>query len=81
MSSSTRGAAGRAAFDSKFTDPVEKSEYYRSLSAKGNSNRLVLSGDEAAALGAAYELLRSIAARHAGKLAQYSDSEGSERSA
>ena len=69
MSSTPRGAAGRAGFDSKFSDPAEKSEYYRQLAAKGNSDRLVLSAEEAQALSAAYDLLRGIAARHAAKLA------------
>lgn len=57
--------AGRQALAAKFSSPEEKSEHYRALAAKANAGRVVLSGDEAEALGNAYKLLGNIVARAA----------------
>ena len=59
-----RTLAARQALAAKFSTPEEKSEHYRELARRSNDGRIVLSGDEAAALVGAYELLGRIAARN-----------------
>ncbi len=60
-----RTLSAREAFAGKFPNPEAKSAHYRAMAAKANAGRVVLSGDEAAALGSAYALLGTIAARAA----------------
>ena len=59
-----RTLAARQAFAAKFETPEQKSEHYRQLARRSNDGRIVLSGDEAAALGDAYALLAKIVARN-----------------
>ena len=42
----------------------QRKEYMRRLGQRSGASRLVLSGEEKKALGAAYDLIRSIADRH-----------------
>jgi 5'-deoxynucleotidase YfbR-like HD superfamily hydrolase len=58
--------AAREAFKARFPSPEARSEHYRELARRANEGRVVLSADEAAALGQAYALLTRIAQR--GKL-------------
>ena len=58
-----RTLPARQALEAKFASTAEKSEYFRGLARRSHGRRLVLSGDEAAGLLAAYALLRSIAER------------------
>jgi len=58
-----RTQLARQAFDAKFDSPEAKSEYFRDLAQRSHERRLTLSGDEAAAIAAAYALLSQIAAR------------------
>ena len=55
--------AARQALAECFPTPEAKSEHYRRLGRRSAERRVVLSGDEAAALADAYELLGRIAAR------------------
>ena len=59
-----RTLRAREALAAKFSTPEEKSAYYRELARRSNDGRVVLSGDEAAALGDAYALLGRIVARN-----------------
>ncbi len=52
-----RTLPAREAFAQKFPTPEAKSEHFRALAEKANAGRVVLSGDEAAALRDAYRLL------------------------
>jgi hypothetical protein len=56
-----RTMRAREALAAKFATPEAKSDHYRRIGAFGNEGRLVLSGDEAAALANAYHLLGAIA--------------------
>lgn len=58
-----RTLPAREALARKFPTPEAKSEHYRALAARANAGRVVLSADEAAALGSAYRLLAGIARR------------------
>ena len=58
-----RTLAARAALAAKFSTPQEKSAYFSDLARRSAERRLTLSGDEAAALVGAYDLLRSIVGR------------------
>ena len=58
-----RTLPGRQAHAAKFASTAEKTEYFRDLARRSHERRVVLSGDEAAAVLAAYTLLRSIAER------------------
>jgi hypothetical protein len=58
-----RTLPAREAFARKFSSPEARSEHFRALAEKANAGRVVLSGDEAAALSAAYRLLSTIADR------------------
>lgn len=55
--------AGRQAFAAKFPTSEARSEHFRALAARANAGRVVLSGDEAAALRDACRLLSTIADR------------------
>ena len=59
----SRTLLAREALARTFPTPEAKSEHYRALAAKANARRIVLSGDEADALGRAYALLGQIVAR------------------
>lgn len=59
-----RGAAGRAAFLDSFETEDERREHMRAIGQRGNANRLVLSGEEKAALTAAYSYIGQIMRRH-----------------
>jgi hypothetical protein len=52
--------AARQALDRRFSSPEAKSAYYRALATKAHTRRLVLSGDEAAALVRAYRALHGV---------------------
>ena len=54
-----RTLPARQALAAKFASPAEKTEYFRDLARRSHERRLVLSGDDAAALLAAYTLLRA----------------------
>lgn len=56
-------ANGRRAFLDQFPSEEAKREHFRELARRSAAGRVVLSADEAAALGEAYELLGRIAAR------------------
>jgi hypothetical protein len=58
-----RTLPARQALAAQFASPEAKTEYYQELARRSHERRLVLSGDEAAALLAAYTLLRQIAER------------------
>ena len=58
-----RTLPARQALAAKFASTAEKTEYFRELAQRSHERRLVLSGDDAAALLAAYTLLRQIAER------------------
>jgi hypothetical protein len=58
-----RTLPARQALAGKFASPEEKTAYFRNLAQRSHERRLVLSGDDAAALLAAYTLLRQIAER------------------
>ncbi len=53
----------RAAYAVQFPSPEAKTEHYRALGKQAAARRRVLSGEEDAALSAAYELLGRIARR------------------
>jgi hypothetical protein len=53
----------RQALAAKFATPEAKSEHFRRLARRSHERRLTLSGEEAAAVLGAYELLRRIAER------------------
>jgi hypothetical protein len=53
----------REAFAAQFPTPESKTEFYRELGRKSAAGRIVLSGEEAAALADAYALLGRIAER------------------
>ena len=57
-----RTERGRSTFLDRFATPEEKTEYFRALGKRSAEGRVVLSGDEAAALATAYRLLGTIAA-------------------
>lgn len=54
---------GRLALADRFPTPEARTQHYRELGRRSAERRVVLSGDEAAALRAAYRLLGEIAAR------------------
>jgi hypothetical protein len=58
-----RTLPARQALAGKFASPEEKTAYFRNLAQRSHERRLVLSGDDAAVLLAAYTLLRQIAER------------------
>jgi hypothetical protein len=58
-----RTLPARQALEAKFTSTAEKAEYFRELARRSHERRLILSGDEVAAVLAAYALLRRIAER------------------
>jgi hypothetical protein len=58
-----RTLPARQALEAKFSSTEEKTEYYRDLARRSHERRLVLSGDDATAVLAAYSLLRQIAER------------------
>jgi hypothetical protein len=58
-----RTLPARQALTAKFASTAEKTEYFRDLARRSHERRLVLSGDEAEAVVAAYTLLRQIAER------------------
>jgi hypothetical protein len=58
-----RTLPARQALAAQFASPEAKTEYYQELSRRSHERRLTLSGDEAAALLAAYTLLRQIIER------------------
>jgi hypothetical protein len=58
----------RQALAERFTSPQEKTDFYRELGRRSADTRVVLSGDEAAALVDAYSLLSRIAERARMKL-------------
>lgn len=60
MPSGRRTLPARRAFQEKFNSDEERSAFYREIGEKGNTERLVLSGEEAHALRSAYALLGSI---------------------
>jgi hypothetical protein len=60
-------ANGRRALLDKLATTEDRSEHFRDLARRSAGSRRVLSGDEAAALDAAYALLGKVAAR--GKIA------------
>jgi hypothetical protein len=64
-----RTQAASKALAEKLSTPEAKRRYYSAIGAKGNAERLVLSGDDAAALAAAYGLLSRIAERARAKMA------------
>lgn len=64
-----RTLPARDALARKFDSPEEKRQHYRAMAEKANAGRVVLSGDEAAALVDAYSLLARIAERARRKLA------------
>jgi hypothetical protein len=66
-----RTAAARRALAERFPDAESKSEHYRDLGRKAAAERIVLSGEDADALRAAYALLDRIARR--GKIATPAD--------
>ena len=55
--------AGRRALAAKFPTPEAKTEFYRALARKSAEGRLILSSDEAMALGQAYQVLARIVGR------------------
>jgi hypothetical protein len=63
-----RTLPARQALAQQFSSPEQKSEFYRSLGKRSAESRIVLSGDEAAALVDAYALLGRIAERARMKL-------------
>ena len=72
-------AAGRRAFLDKFPDDESRRQHFRELgirSAERRAGGIVLSADEAAALGQAYDLLRRVAASHPAKLGGIASDEG-----
>ena len=54
---------GRQALADRFPTPEARTQHYRELGRRSAERRVVLSGDEAAALRDAYRLLRTIADR------------------
>ena len=64
MSAPSRGAAGRSAFLQSFPDGEARRQHMREIGARGNAERVVLSGEERRALCDAYALLHRIALRH-----------------
>jgi type VI protein secretion system component VasF len=58
-----RTLPAREALARKFSNPEEKSAHYRAMATRANAGRIVLSGEEAAALADAYGLLGRIAER------------------
>jgi hypothetical protein len=56
-------ANGRRAFLDTLPTPETRSEHFRDLGRRSAEGRVVLSADEADALGAAYSLLTKIAQR------------------
>ena len=62
-----RTRSARQALAAKFSTPEERSEYFRDLARRSHERRLTLSGDEAAALVGAYDLLRSVVGRARGE--------------
>lgn len=68
MSYPSRGAAGQAAFASRFESDDDRRAHMRRIGARGNQARVVLTADEAAALGQAYALIDRIYRRHQAKL-------------
>ena len=58
-----RTMAARRALAQGFSSPAERREFYRQLGRKSSRGRVLLSGDEAAALVDAYSLLGRIAER------------------
>lgn len=63
-----RTQRARETFAARFSTSDEKTEHFRELGQKSGQGRVVLSVDEVQALGAAYDLLRGIASRHAAKI-------------
>ena len=59
---------GRQALAEQFPSPEARTEHYRALGRRSAERRVVLSGDEAAALVDAYSLLSRIAERARVKL-------------
>ena len=59
---------GRRALADQFPTPEARTEHYRALARRSADRRVVLSGDEAAALADAYSLLGRIAERARVKL-------------
>ena len=55
--------AGRQALADRFPTPEARTQHYRELGRRSAERRVVLSGDEAAALRNAYALLAKIADR------------------
>jgi hypothetical protein len=62
--SQRRTLAARNALRDKLGSEQARSDHYREIGARGNAERLTLSGEERAALSEAYDLLHRIAARH-----------------
>ena len=58
-----RTAAARRALAARFVTPEAKTEFYRELGRKSAMGRVVLSAEDAAALGNAYALLGRIASK------------------
>ena len=56
-------ASGRRAFLESFPSSEDRSEHFRDMARRSAESRVVLSGEEAAALSGAYRLLSRIAAR------------------
>jgi hypothetical protein len=65
-----RTLKAREALARKFATPEQKSEHYRAMAEKANAGRVVLSGDEAAALVDAYAILNKITERARMKLGE-----------
>lgn len=61
--SESRTTKARETFLSQFPDEESKREHMRGLAKRSAASRVVLSGDEASALAAAYKHLREIAHR------------------
>ena len=54
---------GRQALAEQFPSPEARAQHYRALGRRSAERRVVLSGDEATALAAAYSLLGRVAER------------------
>lgn len=63
----------RETFASRFATPEEKSTYYSQIGKQAAKNRVVISPDDAAAIGQAFRLLRRVAERV--DLSQFVDKE------
>ena len=58
-----RTQRAREVFAAQFPTPEARSEHYRAIGERGNTGRVVLRAEDAAALREAYALLRTIAER------------------